>query len=133
LAINGHRETWSIRSKDFRHWLARGFFKMTGGAPNSDALQSALNIIEAKAHFDSPERVVHLRVGRLDGRIYLDLADESWRAVEIDVSGWRVVEKPPVRFRRAPGMQALPLPVPTGSVEMCAPTSTSRPTVILCW
>jgi hypothetical protein len=118
LAINGHRETWSIRSKDFRHWLARGFFKMTGGAPNSDALQSALNIIEAKAHFDSPERVVHLRVGRLDGRIYLDLADESWRAVEIDVSGWRVVEKPPVRFRRAPGMQALPLPVPTGSVEM---------------
>jgi hypothetical protein len=56
LMINGHRETWPIRSKQFRRWLARGFFEMTGGAPNSDALQSALNLIEAKAHFDSPER-----------------------------------------------------------------------------
>ena len=115
--INDHRETWPIRSKPLRRWLARGFFEMTGGAPNSDALQSALNIIEARAHFDSPARVVHLRVGGLDGRVYLDLADESWRAVEIDSGGWRVIDKPPVRFRRAPGMQALPVPVPGGSVE----------------
>ena len=118
LGINGHRETWPIRSKPFRRWLARGFFKMTGGAPNSDALQSALNIVEAKAHFDLPARVVHLRVGGLDGRIYLDLADESWRAVEIDTDGWRVIDEPPVRFRRASGMQALPMPVPGGSVVM---------------
>ena len=60
---------------------------------------------------------MHLRVGGLDGRVYLDLADESWRAVEMDSGGWRVIDKPPVRFRRAPGMQALPVPVPGGSVE----------------
>jgi hypothetical protein len=91
---------------------------MTRGAPNSDALQSALNIIEAKAHFDSPERIVYVRVGGLNGRIYLDLADESWRAVEIDATGWRVIDEPPVRFRRASGMQALPMPLPGGSVEL---------------
>ena len=118
LEINDHRETWPIRSKPFRRRLARGFFEMTGGAPNSDALQSALTVIEAKAHFDSPARVAHLRVGGLGGRIYLDLADERWRAVEIDTEGWRVIDKPPVRFRRAAGMQALPLPVPGGSVGM---------------
>jgi hypothetical protein len=117
LEINGHRETWPIRSKSFRHWLARGFFEMTEGAPNSDAMQSALNVIEAKAHFDSPERVVHLRVGGLDGRIYLNLADESWKAVAIDTTGWRVVDNPPVRFRRAAGMLALPAPATGGSVE----------------
>jgi hypothetical protein len=77
----------------------------------------ALNVIEAKAHFDAPERVVHIRVGGLDGRLYLDLGDESWRAVEIDATGWRVIDTPPVRFRRAAGMQPLPLPVPGGSVE----------------
>ena len=53
----------------------------TGGAPSSEALQSALNVIEAKAQFDGPERQVHIRVGGLDGRLYLDLADETWRAV----------------------------------------------------
>ena len=57
LDINGHRETWPIRAKGFRRWLARRFFEATQGAPSSEALQSALNVIEAKAHFDAPERI----------------------------------------------------------------------------
>src|SRR4051794_6532844 len=117
LDINGHRETWPIRSKGFRRWLARRFFEVTEGAPSSEALQSALNVIEAKAHFDAPERPVFIRVGGLEGRLYLDLGDESWRAVEIDATGWRVIDNPPVRFRRAAGMQSLPDPAPGGSVE----------------
>ena len=121
LNIAGHRETWPLRAKGFRRWLARRFFEETGGAPGSEALQSALGVIEARAHFDAPERNVHVRVGGLDGRLYLNLADETWRAVEIDVNGWRVIENPPVRFRRAAGMQALPIPVPGGSVEALRP------------
>ena len=107
LDINGHRETWPIRAKGFRRWLARRFFEATQGAPSSEALQSALNVIEAKAHFDAPERVVHIRVGGLDGQLYLDLCDETWRAVEIDATGWRVIDNPPVRFRRAAGHEAV--------------------------
>jgi hypothetical protein len=117
LNINGHRETWGIRAKGFRRWLARRFFEATQGAPSSEALQSALNVIEAKAHFDAPEHVVHVRVGGLDGKLYLDLADHTWRAVEIDTTGWRVIGNPPVRFRRAAGMQPLPVPVAGGSIE----------------
>jgi hypothetical protein len=117
LDINGHRETWPIRAKGFRRWLARRFFEATQGAPRSEALQSALNVIEAKAHFDAPERMVHIRVGGLDGRLYLDLCDTTWRAVEIDTTGWRVIDNPPVRFRRAAGMRPLPMPVPRGSID----------------
>jgi hypothetical protein len=116
LDINGHRETWPLRAKGFRRWLARRFFEATQGAPSSEALQSALNVIEAKAHFDAPERIVHVRVGELDGKLYLDLGDEAWRAVEIDATGWRVIDNPPVRFRRASGMQPLAMPVPGGSI-----------------
>jgi hypothetical protein len=118
LDINGHRETWPIRAKGFRRWLARSFFEATQGAPSSEALQSALNVIEAKAHFDAPERMVHIRVGALDDRLYLDLGDATWRAVEIDAIGWRVIDNPPVRFRRAAGMQPLPMPVAGGSIEV---------------
>ncbi len=88
-----------------------------GTAPNSEALQSALNVIEAKAHFDGPERSVHIRIGGLDGKLYLELGDEAWRAVEIGSEGWRIVEDPPVRFRRAAGMQPLLAPAQGGSVE----------------
>jgi hypothetical protein len=117
LDINGHRETWAIRGKAFRRWLARRFFEATQGAPCSEAMQSVLNVIEARAHFDAPERIVHIRVGGLDGRLYLDLCDTTWRAVEIDTNGWRVIDRPPVRFRRAAGMKPLPIPVAGGSVE----------------
>ena len=117
IDINGHRETWPVRTKGFRRWLARQFFETTGGAPSSEALQATLNVAEAKAHFDGPERSVCIRVGGLGGRLYLDLGDDAWRAVEIDAAGWRVIDDPPVRFRRAAGMQPLPMPVPGGSVE----------------
>ena len=117
ININGHRETWPVRTKGFRRWLARQFFETTGGAPSSEALQATLNVAEAKAHFDGPERSVCIRVGGLGGRLYLDLGDDAWRAVEIDAAGWRVIDDPPVRFRRAAGMQPLPMPVPGGSVE----------------
>jgi hypothetical protein len=55
-------------------------------------MQISSNVIEAKAHFDAPERIVHVRVGGLDGRHYLDLCDDTWRAVEIDTAGWRVID-----------------------------------------
>jgi hypothetical protein len=117
INVNGHRETWPIRAKGFRRWLTRRFFEATGGAPSSEALQSALNVIEATAHFGAPERVVHIRVGGAEGRLYLDLGDETWRAVEISTDGWRVLDDPPVRFRRTASMQPLPAPVPGGSVQ----------------
>ena len=107
LDIGGHRETWPIRSKGFRRWLARRYFEQTDGAPNSESLQAALNVM--------PERIVHVRVGGLDDRIYLDLCDETWRAVEIAGDGWRVIDTPPVRFRRSAGMLPLPIPVAGGS------------------
>src|SRR5262249_51569316 len=63
------------------------------------------------------QRTVHIRVGAYDGRLYLDLADAQWRAVEIDRDGWRIVDRPPIAFRRAAGMQALPEPVHGGSID----------------
>jgi hypothetical protein len=116
LDVNGHRETWPIRAKGFRRWLTQRYFNAYAGAPSSEALQSALNVIEAKAFFDAPELIVHVRVGGLDGKLYLDLCDETWRAVEIDTCCWRVIDNPPVRFRRASGMRPLPIPVAGGSI-----------------
>ena len=119
--VNGHRETWPLRAKGFRRWLARAYFEETRGAPSTEALQAALNVLEARAHFDAPERAVYVRVGGLDDRLYLDLGDETWRVVEIDAGGWRVIDDPPVRFRRAAGMQPLPMPMPGGSIERLRP------------
>jgi hypothetical protein len=121
LLINGQRQTWPIRSKRFRAWLRRCYYQETGEALSAKAVRSALDLLEARAQFDSPERTIHVRVAEHAGHIYLDLADEGWRAVEIGSGGWRVIGSPPVRFRRPAGMLPLPVPQPGGSIEALLP------------
>jgi hypothetical protein len=118
---DGHRESWPIRSKRFRNWLRRCYYQATGSAAGAASIRSALDLLEARAQFDAPERTVSIRVAEHDGRIYLDLADEQWRAVQIGTDGWRVLGCPPVRFRRAPGMLPLPVPERGGSIETLRP------------
>lgn len=115
--IDGHRETWPVRSIRMRSWLRRMYYEATGAAAGAGAINSALDLVEARAQFEAPRRAIHLRVAERDGRIYLDLADELWRAVEIGPEGWRVTACPPVRFRRAAGMLPLPMPMSGGSLE----------------
>jgi hypothetical protein len=113
--------TYPIRSTDFRLWLRRAYFQQTGKAPNAQALNDALGVIEARALFDGPTRPVFVRVGEHGGKVYLDLGDPTWRVVEVDVQGWRVAAKPPVRFVRRPGMVPLPVPQSGGSIEELRP------------
>jgi hypothetical protein len=58
-----------------------------------------------------------IRIAEYGEHVYLDLADEHWRAVEIGPDGWQVIGSPPVRFRRPAGMLPLPVPEPGGSIE----------------
>jgi hypothetical protein len=120
LAIDGHRETWPIRSRQFRYWLRRRYYEETGSAASAETIRSALDLLEARAQFDAPERTVHVRVAEHDGDTYLDLADKDWRAIQIGPDGWQVVASPPVRFCRAAGMLPLPVPQRGGSIEALA-------------
>ena len=116
LDIDGHRETRRVKCKEFSGWLKRRYFESENAAPNNEAMATAIGMIEAHAHYKAPERKVFVRSGGMDGKIYIDLCDAAWRAVEIDVEGWRIVNEPPVRFRRSAGMQPLPIPVHGGTV-----------------
>ena len=108
--INDHWETWAIRSKGFKRFLSYGFYQQEGKPPSVQALQNALGTLEAKAQFEGPTFEVCTRVGSGSGCIYLDLADDRWRVVEVTRDGWSVLNTSPVKFRRSPAM--LPLPEP---------------------
>lgn len=117
VLIGGHLETWPIKSKRFRQWLLRRFYTQQGKPPGGQALQDALNQLEAKASLEGEEVAVALRTTELDGKIYIDLANSDWEAVEIDCEGWRIKQNPPVKFRRTQGLQALPKPITGGKIE----------------
>jgi hypothetical protein len=117
ILVGGHRETWPIRSKRFRAFLRRSYYQTTGEAVSAAEIRSVLDLLEARAQFDGPERTVHIRTAEHAGHIYLDLADEHWRAVDMGPEGWRVIGCPPVRFRRPAGLLPLPVPERGGSIE----------------
>jgi hypothetical protein len=73
IVVGQSRQTWPVRSKNFKRWLSRDYFSRTNSAPNSDAMQSALNVIEAMAAYDGEERRVFVRIGGIDDTIYIDL------------------------------------------------------------
>jgi hypothetical protein len=115
--VNGHKENWPIRSKGFKRWLVRAYYESTQSAPSSEAMTAAMGVLEARAQFDAPEHDVRVRVAAHDGCIYVDLVDRDWHAIEIDEDGWRVVDNPPVYFRRSAGMKPLPEPLAGGSLD----------------
>lgn len=114
---DGHEEHMYMAGARYKRWLGHQYFTYSGNAPNTQAVVAALEILAYKALEEAPEHPIYKRVARVDGRIYLDLANERWECVEVTADGWSVIPRPPVRFRRGKNMAPLPTPVHGGSAE----------------
>ena len=117
IAVDGRRENHRITSRDFKNWLVlRAHW--AGVVLGSEAIELATRLAEALALARGPCHSTWRRVAEHEGSIYLDLGCPKWRAVEIAVTGWRVVEKVPVKFLRSRGMRALPEPEAGETIEL---------------
>lgn len=114
IKIGGHLETWPLKSRGFRDWLMRRFYEDESKSPSTQGFQDALGVLYGRARFDGETREVHTRIAAHEGALYVDLADDAWRIVQITAEGWSIIASAgaPFRFRRTGGM--LPLPDPTG-------------------
>jgi len=117
IQVDDHWENYPLRSRAFYLFLLRIYYRDTSESPGGRAIRAVLEIFEAQALFDAPECQVHLRVAQHAGRLYLDLCDQAWRAVEMDAEGWRIVDRPAPKFRRSRGSQPLPEPQGGGRLD----------------
>lgn len=115
LMREGHRETFALRGPHFKKLLQRIAYEEFGVAASSQAVADAIGTLEGHA-MNAEVRPVFLRVGEAGGKIYIDLADDSWRVVEIDATGWHVLENSPVHFVRPRAALPLPVPISGGSL-----------------
>jgi hypothetical protein len=116
VSVGDQHQTWRVGGDEYKLILRGRLFAQNAVAANN-AIDNAIATIQAKAIFNSPVRDVHVRTARYEGKLYLDLCNDKWQAVEITDSGWAVVSDPLVRFVRHPGMLPLPTPVDGGSVD----------------
>lgn len=101
-----------IDSADFRAWLRA----------QCAAVPSRHSIADAVAHLQDctggDAREVALRFAGHEGFVFWDLANDAGEVVRIGPNGWDVVVKTPVAFVRPGPMQALPVPLRGGSLEL---------------
>ena len=110
VLMDGQRETLPVRSTGFKRWLRRLHWERTGKGATQEALTHAVENLDAQAE-QARRRRVYLRAASHEGRLYINLGDDSQRVVEVDAEGWRVLREPPgVRFRRTQTTEALPAP-----------------------
>lgn len=115
--VSDHYEIWRVKSKGFRRWLFKRHWDVYGKAAHPNALISAISVIEGKAVFEGARATLHNRVAWQDGAVWIDLADERWRAVRVSSDGWEIIDQPPILFRRYPHQSSLPEPDPNGDAR----------------
>ncbi len=111
LVVNSGYRTLPVGGTMFQSLLRLEFRKRQGRLAVASAIKAAITALKDIAS-TLPEEPVSLRTAAHKDRVYLDLADDTGRAIEISASGWRVVDRPPVKFVRSD--LTLPLPMPAG-------------------
>jgi hypothetical protein len=100
-----------------RSRLADLYYDTHQQAPSGAALTDALAVLEARAERTDPVPVA-LRVAAAGERsIIVDLGDAGGRCVLVDPTGWRIIDRAPVLFRRSALTAPLPEPARGGTLE----------------
>jgi hypothetical protein len=115
--VGDHRETFDMRDANFRRYLAAQYYAKSRKTISGQKLRDVVATLEGIALYESPQREVFTRVAPGRNSIYLDLCNDAWQVVEITSTGWRVVSRSPIKFRRSRGMRGLPTPERGGSID----------------
>jgi hypothetical protein len=112
-----HFEIGGARSRRFRSWRSKKFLIAQGSEAKSADIDSAIVLLEDDA-VDEPRHEIFTRMAGHGGKIYVDLCNEAYEAVEVDGIGWRIIQNPPVWFARHQSMLPLPYPKPGGELGL---------------
>ncbi len=125
IEVGCRQEIFSLGSAEFRDWLIGGCVAAGGRPPSKWSIRRVIETLEARARFEQGEPSLAIRVGRAaswkGAPTYIDLGDKTGRAVVVNASGWTVLDRPPVAFRRPEGLLPLPVPSREGSIDLLRP------------
>jgi len=115
---NGKRCVLPIESDKVESWLLYEIMKVNRDPVSQGKLAEITRVMAAVAKQEGKTYHLYLRIAEKDGYIYIDLAEEENRVVQVGPTGWDVVTSAPVRFRRSLNQQPLPVPQKGGSVDL---------------
>lgn len=90
IKVKDHYETIALDSNRFKLYLSKLYYDFNFHRPaHKESINSAIQVLESKAEFDSPTISLDIRVAWSKDKksIYYDLTDENWYFIRIDRSG----------------------------------------------
>ncbi|MBU2244812.1 MAG: hypothetical protein KJ631_20370, partial [Alphaproteobacteria bacterium] len=125
-------ETFALESAAFKRLLAHAAYQTSGKVPPVAKLDDQVRQMIGEALFEGDRREVFTRIGRGPDTlgtesIVLDLGRPDWSTVHITSDGWSirngaVHRKTAPRFKRAPSMAPLPVPIKsTAGIDLLRP------------
>ena len=96
-----HTEIMPMDGQRFKLRLTQDFYNDQGEAPNSDAVNRALDVLRAQALFGGETKKLQPRVALQNGDYYYDLGDPVWKAVRVNEEGCSISPTPPILFVRS--------------------------------
>jgi len=92
--------TMPLRSREFKSYLAMLMWEVEEKVPNTEALNSALNVLKGKALLQGEQITLYNRVAPAEDGVWIDMTDAEWRAIHVTSAGWEIVDYPPIIFKR---------------------------------
>ena len=104
VMIKGHWEVMEVKSQRCKLYLTKLYYEETDSAPDGDALNRVLKVLEMKAVFSENQWKLQRRIAKVGNVYYYDLCDPNWRTVKINQEGYLIEENPPILFTRSKNM-----------------------------
>jgi hypothetical protein len=92
-----HNETVSLKSPKLKHYLSSIMYERMGKAPNTDALNQAINVLKGNALFKGKKIELHNRIAWHENAIWYDMGNGE--SVKVTQTGWEITNSP-ILFRR---------------------------------
>ena len=116
--IGSNNAVMPLKSLDFKDHLSHEFFKLTGKGCNRTSIADALSTLESIAKFNNEMQTVFMRTAQVDDSIIIDLGCNDRHVIQVTANSWRVINKPPIKFVRRRGAEALPIPAYEGNLDL---------------
>lgn len=120
--IAGVDTTMAIDSKSFTDWLSFEYYSTTKAASNNrtGASASEMSIKQARfalcgiAKHEGGKQQVHMRIADINGGHYIAVCNDGLQVLEVTATGWRMLDKSPLKFWKPANAQSLPIPSAKG-------------------
>lgn len=109
-----HKEVCPVNSDHYKNRIYALYIERLQETPTENDLKFAASICEAYAKYECVERNLYLRLAEIDSKIYYDLTNENREIVEVDTTGYQIINSDSILFQRYDFQNRQDYPVDTG-------------------